>query len=85
MCFTYRSAKPAVIAAFADIAMAVEGGFVRYLDTVLMILQSAAAVSIEADADEDLIDYMQSLRESILEAYTGILQVNYYFSMIENC
>lgn len=55
--------------------MAVEGGFVRYLDTVLKILQSAANVSLEADADEDLIDYMQSLRESILEAYTGILQV----------
>jgi hypothetical protein len=62
-----------VISLFADIAMAIEGDFDRYTSIVLGILKQAGEVNIE-DVDEDLVDYINSLRVSILEAYTGIIQ-----------
>jgi importin subunit beta-1 len=69
-----RSVKPLAFAVFADIAFAIGGQFERYCGAVLGMLQQAGAVSIQAD-DEDLIEYINNLRVSILEAYVGILQV----------
>ena len=63
-----------MLSVFADIAMALESDFVRYANIILGILQQAAEVNIQSD-DDDLIDYINGLREAILEAYTGILQV----------
>ncbi len=54
--------------------MALETDFVRYANIILVMLQQAAEVNIQTD-DEDLIEYINGLREAILEAYTGILQV----------
>eukprot|EP01041_Mallomonas_annulata_P000250 gene250-463_t len=68
-----RSVKPHVLAVFADIAMALENEFNRYANIILVMLQQAAEVNIQTD-DEDLIDYINGLREAILDAYTGILQ-----------
>lgn len=68
-----RSVKPHVLSVFADIAMALEGDFVRYANIILVMLQQAAEVNIQTD-DEDLIEYINGLREAILEAYTGIFQ-----------
>ncbi len=68
-----RSVKPHVISLFADIAMAIEGEFERYTNIILGILRQAGEVNISSD-DEDLIDYINTLRNSILEAYTGIIQ-----------
>ncbi|KAF0685755.1 Aste57867_22363 [Aphanomyces stellatus] len=70
-----RSVKPPVIAVFGDIGLAIEGEFEVYFQHVVeMLLQAAqACVSVQVD-DEDAIDYMNQLRESILEAFTGILQ-----------
>jgi len=68
-----RSVKPHVLSVFADIAMALETDFVRYANIILVMLQQAAEVNIQTD-DEDLIEYINGLREAILEAYTGILQ-----------
>lgn len=53
--------------------MALGGDFERYSNIVLMILQQAGEVTITTD-DEDIIEYINTLRESILESYTGILQ-----------
>jgi importin subunit beta-1 len=69
-----RSAKPHVISAFADVAMAIESGFIRYLEPVMLILQQAAEIEIADETDDDLVEYIQTLRETILESYTGILQ-----------
>ena len=69
-----RSVKPHVISLFADIAMAIEGDFDRYTTIILGILKQAGEVNISSD-DEDLVEYINTLRNSILEAYTGILQV----------
>lgn len=71
----HRSVKPHVISLFADIALAIEGDFERYTQIVLGILKQAGELNITGD-DEDLIEYINTLRNSILEAYTGILQVN---------
>jgi importin subunit beta-1 len=65
--------KPHVITAFADIAMAIGGEFDRYTAIILLMLNQAGSVQIDTD-DEDLIDYINSLHVSILEAYTGIIQ-----------
>lgn len=70
-----RSVKPHVISLFADIAMAIEGDFDRYTAIILNILKQAGEVNISSD-DEDLVEYINTLRNSILEAYTGILQVD---------
>ena len=66
--------KPHVIAVFADISLAIEGSFDRYAGTVLSMLEQAGEVLINTD-DEDIIEYINLLRESILEAYIGIVQV----------
>jgi importin subunit beta-1 len=63
-----------VIAVFSDIAMAIEGDFDRYAVVVLNILKQAGEINISGD-DEDLIDYINTLRHSILDTYTGILHV----------
>jgi importin subunit beta-1 len=68
-----RTVKPHVISVFADIAMAIEGEFERYASIVLGILKQAGEVNINSN-DEDLIEYINTLRNSILEAYTGIIQ-----------
>lgn len=70
-----RSVKPHVISVFADVAMALEGDFDRYASIVLGILKQAGEVNIGPDCeDEDMIDYINTLRNAILEAYTGIIQ-----------
>lgn len=69
-----RVVKPQVIAAFADIAMAIEGQFTRYSSVVLTMLQQAGDMNITTE-DEEIIEYINSLREAILEAYSGIIQV----------
>jgi importin subunit beta-1 len=68
-----RSVKPHVISVFADIAMAIEGDFARYVTVVMGILKQAGEVTINTD-DEDMIEYINSLRNSILEAYSGMIQ-----------
>lgn len=70
-----RSVKPPVLSCFGDIALAIEGEFERYLGpSIVMILQAAdACTNVPAD-DEEIAEYMNQLRESILEALTGIVQ-----------
>ena len=70
-----RSVKPHIISCLGDIALAVGGYFVRYLLYVFRILIPASELKFDpADTNFDDIDYLDSLRESILEAWTGILQ-----------
>lgn len=69
-----RTVKPAALAVFADIALALNGGFTRYVQAAMTMLQQASQLVLPDDATEEAVEYMNSLRESILEAYTGILQ-----------
>jgi len=69
----HRSVKPPVLSCFGDIAMALEGGFEPYLQVSLMMLMQASQTTAPDD-DEELIDFVNQLREGVMEAYTGIIQ-----------
>jgi importin subunit beta-1 len=68
-----RIVKPHIIACLGDIALAVGGWFDRYLPYVMNMLIQASQLKFELVSLDDF-EYLQRLRESILEAYTGILQ-----------
>jgi importin subunit beta-1 len=69
----HRSVKPPVLSCFGDIAMAIGAAYEPYLQFSVMLLMQASSTKVPDD-DEDLIEYFNLLRESILEAYVGILQ-----------
>jgi len=68
-----RNVKPPVISCFGDIALAIGGAYEPYLQLSAMMLMQASTTRAPDD-DEDLIEYVNALRQSILEAYTGIVQ-----------
>jgi importin subunit beta-1 len=72
----HRQVKPPVLSCLGDIALAVGGNFDKYLEvTVTMLLQAQNVCSVVSpEEDDDTIDYINQLRESILEAYSGIIQ-----------
>jgi len=71
----HRSVKPPIFSCFGDIALAIGENFKKYLMYAMPMLQSAAELSAHTSgADDDLVDYTNSLRNGILEAYSGIFQ-----------
>lgn len=73
-----RKVKPHIVSCFADIATALEGNFKPFLQGTLSILAQAAAVAqvrVPDIEDYDAVDAANSLRSSILCAYTSILSV----------
>jgi len=68
-----RQVKPSVLSCFGDIALAVGGNFVKYLQPTFQMLEQAARTKVSSD-DDELMEYMTVLREGILEAYVGVVQ-----------
>eukprot|EP00099_Drosophila_melanogaster_P005270 NP_001246108.1 female sterile (2) ketel, isoform D [Drosophila melanogaster] len=69
----HRTVKPQVLSAFGDIALSIGNHFLPYLSMVLDMLRVAS--NLQTDANNfDMNEYINELRESILEAYTGIIQ-----------
>ncbi|KAJ3220339.1 karyopherin beta [Dinochytrium kinnereticum] len=70
-----RSVKPAILSCFGDIAMAIGGHFQQYM-TLMPFLKNAMeyATQIREGISAEEFDYFNILRESILEAYIGIIQ-----------
>jgi len=66
-----RDIRPVILATFGDIAMAIGGKFKKYLDFVMGILQQASQTQVDPN-NEDLVYFLNVLRENIFEAYTGI-------------
>jgi len=67
-----RNVKVSVLSCFGDIALAIGSEFVPFLDATMSVLKQAGELTADEN-DYDLIDYVQSLREGIVEAYVGIV------------
>jgi importin subunit beta-1 len=68
-----RDVKPLILSTFGDIALAIGGQFETYLMVVMSMLAQACMTEVDPN-NYDLVDFLNSLRESIFEAYTGIFQ-----------
>jgi len=70
-----REVKPHILACFGDIALQIGGEFERFLHVTMTILGQAAVTTSNYNADdEEMVLHINTLRESILDAYTGIVQ-----------
>lgn len=69
----HRSIKPQILGVFGDLALAIGPEFKNYLEVVLQTLNQASNAQVDK-SDYDMIEYLNELRESCLEAYTGIIQ-----------
>jgi len=65
--------KPAILQCFGDIASAIGGHFETYLTIVAQVLQQAATITAGPDGSYEMIDYVISLREGIMDAWGGII------------
>ncbi|KAL9434629.1 hypothetical protein AB3S75_029307 [Citrus x aurantiifolia] len=71
----HRSVKPPIFSCFGDIALAIGENFEKYLMYAMPMLQSAAELSVHTSGvDDDMTEYTNSLRNGILEAFSGIFQ-----------
>jgi importin subunit beta-1 len=68
-----RDVKPQVLSVFGDISLAIGPEFKKYLTPVLTVLRQIMDIQLDT-SDFEMRDYMRTLRESVLEAYTGIVQ-----------
>ncbi|KAK7575826.1 hypothetical protein V9T40_012112 [Parthenolecanium corni] len=69
----HRSVKPQILSLFGDIALAIGPAYEKYLEIVFGMLVQASHIQVDR-TDYDMIDYLNELRESILDAFTGIVQ-----------
>lgn len=65
--------KPAILETFGDIAQAIGTKFNPYLSIVGQVLQQASHVTASHDISQEMLDYINSLREGIMDAWGGIL------------
>lgn len=65
--------KPAILQCFGDIAGAISGHFETYLTVVAQVLEQAATITAAPDGPYEMIDYVLSLREGIMDAWGGII------------
>eukprot|EP00742_Colponemidia_sp_Colp-10_P001256 GILJ01001353.1.p1 GENE.GILJ01001353.1~~GILJ01001353.1.p1 ORF type:complete len:858 (-),score=174.57 GILJ01001353.1:567-3140(-) len=69
-----RAVKPLILTCFGDIAMAIGVEFEKYLSFACnMCVQAAAIIPPPEQMNDDVIDYLNQLRESIFDAYTGMI------------
>ncbi|KAL4799150.1 armadillo-type protein [Aspergillus venezuelensis] len=65
--------KPAILETFGDIAQAIGENFHKYLTVVCQVLKQASLVTASSDVTIEMLDYIISLREGIMDAWGGIL------------
>lgn len=65
--------KPAILQCFGDIAAAIAGHFETYLSVVAQVLEQASTVSASPEGPTEMLEYVISLREGIMDAWSGII------------
>lgn len=65
--------RPAILQTFGDIAQAIGSHFETYLSVVAQVLQTAASVTMGENAAFEILDYVISLREGIMDAWSGAI------------
>ncbi|KNC48611.1 binding/protein transporter [Thecamonas trahens ATCC 50062] len=65
--------KPVILAAFGDLALAIEAAFAPHVNPVMQLLCQASQVFVDTSYPE-LVVYLNSLRENVFEGFTGIIQ-----------
>ncbi|EMR11011.1 hypothetical protein PNEG_00611 [Pneumocystis murina B123] len=70
----HPNVKPVILSCFGDIALAIGSNFMKYLEVVMQLLQQASIIYSTPDQGYEMIDYVNQLREGIVEAYVGIVQ-----------
>ncbi|KAK5166628.1 karyopherin Kap95 [Saxophila tyrrhenica] len=67
--------KPAILQCFGDVAQAIGGEFETYLSVVAQVLQQAAGITVQSENSNnfEMLDYVVSLREGIMDAWGGIV------------
>mmetsp|Transcript_85121 Transcript_85121/g.150554 ORF Transcript_85121/g.150554 Transcript_85121/m.150554 type:complete len:857 (-) Transcript_85121:127-2697(-) len=70
-----RKIKAAIMTCFGDLALAIGGEFEKYLVPVVQMLREASSTRLaDGPADnEEWVEYLNTLREGVLEAYSGII------------
>ena len=70
---TSNQFRPAILQTFGDIAQAIGPHFEIYLSVVVQVLQTAASVTMGENAAFEMLDYVISLREGIMDAWSGAI------------
>ena len=70
---TPQELRPVILATYGDIVLFMENAFVPYLNDLVQVLAQASAVAGNTD-DEDQLEYVNTLRSSVLEVFTSIIQ-----------
>lgn len=65
--------RPAILQTFGDIAQAIGPHFETYLSVVGQVLQAAANVTINDSSAFEMLDYVITLREGIMDAWSGAI------------
>lgn len=70
----HQQVKPQILSVFGDIALAIGTQFTMYMQFVLEQLCTASTLQITNNADYDVVDYVNEIRENCMIGFTGIIQ-----------
>lgn len=71
-----RKIKAGIMPIFGDVALAISGDFEKYLGPVIQMLHEASQTRLPQDVrdpNDEWIEYLNTLRAGVMEAYTGII------------
>ncbi|XP_014251654.1 importin subunit beta-1 isoform X2 [Cimex lectularius] len=69
----HKSVKPEILSVFGDIAMSIGPEFKKYLDITFHTLAQASEIRLDK-CDYDTIEWLNNLREGVVEGFSGIIQ-----------
>lgn len=67
-----RELKPAILSCFGDIAGVIGEGFIQYIGPVMQVCAQVSTL-VPEDSSYDAQDYVNSVKEAVLDCYVGIV------------